>query len=61
MRRLLGFLVKHYPREWRRRYGDEFDALLDALPPRWAHVFDVAVGAVVMQMKRPLAMAGYRR
>lgn len=56
MRRLLGLLVKLYPHEWRRRYEDEFVALLEALPLRWAHVFNVAVGAVSMRMKSPLAI-----
>ncbi len=29
MRRVLQFLVRAYPRAWRARYGDEFDALLE--------------------------------
>lgn len=56
MRRLLDYLVRLYPQEWRHRYEDEFHALLDDVPLRWMHVFDVARGAVSMRMRSPLAI-----
>ena len=43
------------------RYGEEFDALLDDLTPRWRDVFNIIVGALNMQISRlavvPFAVA----
>jgi hypothetical protein len=39
-------LVRLYPRAWRERYGDEFQALLDARAVTWRVVVDVARGCV---------------
>jgi uncharacterized membrane protein YozB (DUF420 family) len=42
-------LLRLYPRRWRRRYGDEFAALLDDLagaPHRWRLAVDVTRGAM---------------
>lgn len=36
-----------YPRAWRKRYGDEFLALLEQQPPRVRDVFDILVGALL--------------
>ena len=51
MKWLLRAVARLYPRAWRDRYGEEFDILIDELPPRWRHVFGgglgVAVGAVI--------------
>jgi hypothetical protein len=35
MRRFILLLARLYPRSWRRRYGEEFEALLRDLNPRW--------------------------
>jgi hypothetical protein len=39
-------LVSLYPAEWRRRYEEEFLALLEARPSRRMDVFDIAWGAL---------------
>lgn len=44
-------IVALYPRDWRRRYGEELEALLDDSNGGWSDVFDVIKGAIVMQMK----------
>ncbi len=51
MRRALQSLILLYPKAWRERYGSEFDALLDDVPPTWKTFFDVFGGAMKMQMK----------
>jgi hypothetical protein len=51
MRRILKHLILLYPKPWRNRYGNEFDALLDAIPPTWPALLDVLKGAIKMQMK----------
>ena len=40
-----------YPQWWRRRYGRELEALVEDSMHGWSTVFDVARGALVMQMK----------
>jgi hypothetical protein len=61
MKRLLRAAARLYPRAWRDRYGEEFDALIDDLAPRWRDVFNIVVGALIMQIARlslvPVAMA----
>jgi hypothetical protein len=39
-------LVGLYPAAWRRRYGEEFLALLEEHPPRSLHVIDIVWGAI---------------
>jgi hypothetical protein len=39
-------LVRLYPRRWRARYGDEFEAMLEQQPTSVARVADVLLGAV---------------
>jgi hypothetical protein len=39
-------LVRLYPRRWRARYGDEFEAMLEQQPASVARVADVLLGAV---------------
>lgn len=51
MRRTVRFLARLYPSRWRKRYGAEFDALLEDAPPSPRHAFDVLCGALKMQMK----------
>ena len=51
MRRALQSLISLYPKAWRHRYQDEFNALLDDVPPTWKTFFDVLGGALKMQIK----------
>ncbi len=39
-------LVRLYPRRWRARYGDEFEAMLEQQPASVARVADVLLGAL---------------
>ena len=61
MKSLLRLAARFYPRAWRDRHGEAFDALIDDLTPRWRHFFDIVIGALIMQISRvtlvPLAMA----
>jgi hypothetical protein len=61
MKPLLRVAARLYPRAWRDRYGVEFDVLIDDMTPRWRHVVDIMVGALVMQISRlaviPVALA----
>ena len=52
MKRILRFLARLYPSSWRRRYGAEFDALLEDATPSAGDAFDVFLGAVKMQMTK---------
>jgi hypothetical protein len=40
------WLVRIYPREWRRRYGDEFASLLEQQPLTPGPLLDVVRGAL---------------
>jgi capsular polysaccharide biosynthesis protein len=51
MRRALNALIRLYPESWRNRYKNEFNALLDDVPPTWHTFFDVLGGALKMQLK----------
>lgn len=55
MRRALQSLIFLYPKAWRDRYKNEFDALLEDVSITWRTFFDVLGGAVKMQMKRGTA------
>ncbi|HYA18537.1 MAG TPA: hypothetical protein VEF06_13785 [Bryobacteraceae bacterium] len=44
------FLIRLYPAQWRARYGEEFQALLEDAPPRWSSLFDLFGGAMKMQL-----------
>ena len=39
-----------YPRAWRERYGEEFQALLEDVNPGWRELADVTGGALKMQI-----------
>jgi hypothetical protein len=39
-------LSRLYPRRWRKRYGAEFEALIEELPATPGNLLDVAFGAV---------------
>jgi capsular polysaccharide biosynthesis protein len=51
MKKIINALTRLYPKKWRNRYKNEFDALLEDVPPTWRTLFDVFGGALKMQMK----------
>jgi hypothetical protein len=53
MKRILKLLTRLYPTTWRRRYGEEYEALLEEKTPRIRDMFDVAWAAMKMQMTSP--------
>jgi hypothetical protein len=61
MRRLLHWAVRLYPARWRRRYGQELEALLEDAGPQWRDFWDVTRGAIEMQIKtgRLLTLAAF--
>jgi hypothetical protein len=48
--RLIRFAGLLYPASWRRRYGIEFEALLEDTGGEWHDALDVLLGALKMQM-----------
>jgi uncharacterized protein involved in exopolysaccharide biosynthesis len=66
MKRVLKFLALLYPSAWRKRYGVEYEALLDQGMPRARDAFDVLWAAAKMHMTSwgfvrivlPFAIAG---
>jgi hypothetical protein len=50
MKRILKFLARLYPSAWRKRYGAEYEALLEQTETRLRDLFDVCWGAFKMQM-----------
>jgi uncharacterized protein involved in exopolysaccharide biosynthesis len=50
MKQWVRLATRIYPAAWRRRYGAEFDALVEDASPGWRDVFDVLWGAVTMQV-----------
>jgi hypothetical protein len=50
MKPLLKLLARLYPSNWHRRYGAEFEALLEDSTPRIRDLCDVFFGALKMQM-----------
>ncbi len=50
MKRIMRFLTRLYPSKWRKRYGAEFDALLEDAMPSARNAFDVFGAALKMQM-----------
>jgi uncharacterized protein involved in exopolysaccharide biosynthesis len=51
MKRAINAVIWLYPKSWRNRYQNEFNALLDDIPPTWRALFNVFGGALKMQMK----------
>ncbi len=51
-------LLALYPSAWRRRYGLEFAALLDAQPPSPALICDIVLGAIDAHLDPQVAEAG---
>lgn len=56
MKPLLRAVARLYPRAWRARYGEEFDALIDDMTPRWRNVLNIVCGALTMQISRLAAL-----
>jgi hypothetical protein len=52
MSRWIRLVARMYPRQWRARYGAEFDQLLSALPPTPFVLRDVATGMVRAHFRR---------
>jgi len=50
MSRVIRFIARLYPLAWRRRYGVEFDALLEDVRPDGRTAADVFGGAIAMQI-----------
>jgi hypothetical protein len=50
MKRWIARAAALYQRSWREEYGEEFDALLDDVKPRWRVFADVLGEAIRMQM-----------
>ena len=50
MRRWLKLAARLYPRAWRERYGEEFDAVLQDYQPGWREFANVIAGALSMQI-----------
>jgi uncharacterized protein involved in exopolysaccharide biosynthesis len=46
-------LIRLYPKAWRERYGEEFEALLEDSSPGAPETFDLLRGAVKMQLSVP--------
>src|SRR5690349_6733120 len=62
MKRLIAWGLWFYPRQWRRRYGCEFLALIEDSRPRAADLWDVIKGAMLMQLisgSLPRIVAGF--
>ena len=51
MKRIFQLAFWAYPADWRKKYGAEFQALLDDVRPSWKAIFDVLRGGVQMQLK----------
>lgn len=52
MKRIVRLAAKLYPRSWRARYGEEFEALLDEERGSSLVVLDVLAGSLLMQARR---------
>jgi capsular polysaccharide biosynthesis protein len=52
MRRWILLAARLYPRAWRERYGEEFQALLEDVKPGWRELADVIGGALKMQIAK---------
>jgi hypothetical protein len=50
MKHVMRTLARLYPRAWRRRYADEFEALLEDAGVTWRGAVDVLRGALMMHL-----------
>ena len=53
MRGAQKLFVRLYPAQWRERYGEEFETLIEDSSPGWRAMFDVVKGAIRMQLHVP--------
>jgi len=53
MNRVARSLIRLYPAAWCKRYGAEFEAMLEDVPQGWSAVFDLSKGAIRMQLSMP--------
>jgi hypothetical protein len=53
MRDAARFLIQLYPANWRQRYGEEFQALLEDSAPSFSALFDLMKGAIKMRLTTP--------
>jgi hypothetical protein len=53
MKRTARLLIRLYPANWRQRYGEEFETLLEDNPPALSGIFDLLRGAIKMQLSVP--------
>jgi hypothetical protein len=53
MKRLARHLIRLYPASWRRRYGEEFEALLEDSSPGIQGILDLMKGAIKMRLTVP--------
>ena len=51
MRRWIREAARLYPTAWRRRYGAEFDALLEDVQPDFRELSNVLRGAIAMRIR----------
>jgi hypothetical protein len=51
MKRLARRLARLYPRQWRARYGKEFDELLEDTDLTWRDIIDIAWSVLEIEMK----------
>jgi hypothetical protein len=51
MKKLARMMAALYPARWRRRYGDEFDALIEDSDSGWCAIVDLAKEAIKMQLR----------
>ena len=51
------WLIRLYPRSWRERYGEEFAALLEQTNSGWRDAYNIAQGAIIMQLSKTTTMA----
>jgi hypothetical protein len=59
MRTLLHWAARLYPAEWRARYGQELQGLLDDLEPAWQDVLDVVNGGLQMQLRHSVVRLAF--
>ena len=52
MKRAVKLLILLYPAKWRKRYGEEIEALMEDAKPGLRSMFDLFMGAIRAQMRR---------
>ena len=50
MKRLMMLAALVYPRSWRQRYGEAFDALIEDSPATWGNAFNIVAKGFEMQL-----------